>query len=245
MPSSALKVPGEAFPMPPDEPDRLRVRLIDRVLHLPPGRLVEAEQMLARLSDTPPAPQADPAPSPPAVRDWPHAPLHRLSEEGTYFVTAGTYQKEHFFRGAERLDCLEASLLSKAKEAGWQLEAWVVFSNHYHFVGHAPPGGGDLRGFLGRLHGSTATRVNEMDAVLKRQVWHNFWDTRLTYERSYLARLNYVHQNPVKHGLVPVASQYRWCSAGWFERTATRAQVQVVYRFKTDRVNAPDDYDPV
>ena len=25
-----------------------------------------------------------------------------------------------------------------AHEFGWQLEAWAVFSNHYHFVGHSP-----------------------------------------------------------------------------------------------------------
>ena len=29
---------------------------------------------------------------------WPHAPMHRLSEAGTYFVTAGTYLKAHHFR---------------------------------------------------------------------------------------------------------------------------------------------------
>ena len=54
-------------------------------------------------------------------------------------------------------------------------------------------------------------------------MWHNFWDTKLTFEKSYLARLNYVHQNAVKHVLVPAANQYRWCSAAWFEQTATRA----------------------
>jgi REP element-mobilizing transposase RayT len=40
--------------------------------------------------------------------------------------------------------------------------------------------------------------------------WHNFWETRLTHEGSYLARLNYVHQNPLKQGLVEVAKQYPW-----------------------------------
>jgi len=28
-------------------------------------------------------------------------------------------------------------------------------------------------------------------------------------------------ENPCRYGLVPVASSYPWCSAGWFERTAT------------------------
>jgi len=76
-------------------------------------------------------------------------------------------------------------------------------------------------------------------------VWFNYSDTQLTYEKSYLARLNYVHQNAVKHGLVRLANEYRWCSAAWFECKATRAQVKTIYAFKTDRVNIDDDYEPV
>ncbi|MFU8781252.1 MAG: hypothetical protein ACNA71_09555, partial [Kiritimatiellia bacterium] len=68
-------------------------------------------------------------------------------------------------------------------------------------------------------------------------------ETRLTYEKSYLARLNYCHQNAVKHGVVRVANQYPWCSAAWFERTAQPAQVKTIYAFPTDGVNAADDYD--
>ena len=59
-------------------------------------------------------------------------------------------------------------------------------------------------------------------------MWHNFRDSRLTYEKSYLARLAYTHRNPVKHGLVPVANQYPWCSAAWFEREATPAQRKTI-----------------
>ena len=62
-------------------------------------------------------------------------------------------------------------------------------------------------------------------------------------QRSYLARLNYVHQNAVKHGLVPVANQYRWCSAAWFERTASAAIVKSIYRFKWDRISVRDDFE--
>ena len=86
--------------------------------------------------------------------------------------------------------------------------------------------------------------VNQLDDSAGRKVWYNFWDTKLTYERSYLARLNYVHQNAVKHGLVRVANQYPWCSAGWLERTATAAQVKTVYSIKTDRLGIYDEYTP-
>ncbi len=53
---------------------------------------------------------------------------------------------------------------------------------------------------LGLLHERTAKWVNKLDRTPGRQVWHNFRETRLTYEKSYyLARLNYTHQNAVKH----------------------------------------------
>ena len=177
---------------------------------------------------------------------WPHAPVHRLSAKGTYFLTAGTYQKEHFFRGANRLQVLHRGLLVVAQKFGWTLEAWSVFSNHYHFVAHSPESDDNaesLSQMLGLLHEKTAKWINKLDKCEGRQVWYNFWDTRLTYEKSYLARLNYVHQNPVKHGLVPVANRYPWCSAGWFERTARPAQVKSIYAFKVDKVRVYDEFE--
>jgi putative transposase len=230
--------------MLPSDLNGRRLRLLDLILHLPDERLEKAEQVLDALRAT--GADAHPSPAaPPAYRDWPHAPLHRLSDQGTFLLTAGTYQKEHFFAGSDRLDHLEAKLLELANEAGWQLEARAVFSNHYHFVGHARPGCQPLASWLAELHRQSAAVVNEIDQCAGRQVWYNYWDTALTYETSYLARLNYVHQNPVKHGLVRVANQYRWCSAAWFERTASAAQVRTIYGFKTDQVNVFDDFEPI
>jgi len=179
---------------------------------------------------------------------WPHAPLHQLSVRGTYFVTASTYLKAHHFRGKERVRVLHRGLLTVARDFGWQLEAWAVFSNHYHFVAHSPaeaPDASNLRDMLSVLHVKTARWVNRLDQTPARQVWFNFRETRLTFQRSYLARLNYAHQNPVRHGLVPVASQYPWCSAAWFERTASTAMVKSIYRFKLDQVRVSDDFDVV
>ncbi len=134
-----------------------------------------------------------------------------------------------------------------AGDFGWRLEAWAVFSNHYHFVAHSPPETGgteSLSQMLGMLHTKTAGWINRLDGSPNRKVWHNFWDTKLSYQKSYLARLNYVHQNPVKHGLVPVANQYPWCSAAWFERTVSPAQVKSIYRFKFDQATVFDEFEP-
>jgi putative transposase len=246
--------------------DGLRERLLAEVRRLPASRLPDLERWLRAMEcgGLPPlsldaGKESDPRPfsasgnlvgedesggKPPHSKDWPHAPLHRLSEHGTFIVTAGTLHKTHHFCGTDRLDLLEAALLRHMKQAGWQLEAWAVFSNHYHFVAHARAGAQDLRAVLTVLHSKTAHELNAADHVAGRQVWHNFWDTRLTFEKSYFTRLNYVHQNPVKHGRVRIANQYRWCSAAWFEHTATPAQVRTIYSFKTDRLHIQDDYEP-
>ncbi len=184
-------------------------------------------------------------PEPPTP--WPHAPTHQLSVRGTYFVTASTYLKAHHFRAADRLRVLHRGLLTVARDYGWLFEAWAVFSNHYHFVAHSSadaPDASNLSDMLSVLHVKTAEWVNKLDGTPRRQVWFNFRETRLTYQKSYLSRLNYVHQNAVKHGLVPVANQYPWCSARWFERTSSAARVKSIYRFKIDRLQVPDDFEP-
>jgi putative transposase len=175
--------------------------------------------------------------------DWPHAPVHQLTEQGAYIVTAGTYQKRHHFASGDRLQLLHDQLLSLAARYGWQLQAWAVFSNHYHFVALSPEEVGSLREFLQHLHSETARGVNRLDGARERRVWFTYWDTHLTYQRSYLARLRYVHENAVHHGLVQNAVDYAWCSARWFEATANPAFFQVVSSFKTDRLAVRDDFD--
>ena len=175
-------------------------------------------------------------------KDWPHAPVHRLTDNGVYFVTASTLHKQHYFDRPEKRTLLELQLLASAKAYGWQLEAWAVFANHYHIVARGNPESQSLGEFLHHLHGVSAHDLNQLDKVKGRQVWFNFRDTKLTIQYSYLARLNYVHQNAVKHGLVAVANQYPWCSAAWFERMASPAQVKTIYSFKVDRVKVEDDF---
>ena len=119
---------------------------------------------------------------------WPHAPTHQLATSGTFFVTASTYKKAHHFRGANRLRVLHRGLLTVARDFGWQLEAWAVFSNHYHFVAHSPsnqPTAESLGSMLKTLHVKTSGWVNRLDKAPARQVWFNFRETRLTYPRSY------------------------------------------------------------
>ncbi len=178
----------------------------------------------------------------PSFSDWPHAPAHRLGEKGAYMVTAGTYDKHPFLNSRGRLDLALNLLFDCALEFGWQLQAWAVLVNHYHFVAVSPDDPQSLSLMLGKLHGAIARELNAQDGAPERKVFYQFWDTHITFQRSYLARLNYVHQNAVHHGIVRRASEYRWCSAAWFERSARPAFVKSVYRFRTDRIKVEDDF---
>ena len=172
---------------------------------------------------------------------WPHAPVHQLSDAGTFLVTSSTLRKEPVFADGPRLRMLHSALLTIADHHDWRLEAWAVFPNHYHFIAVSPADPASLRAFLREFHSRTAIAVNRADKALSRTVWHNYWETRLTHQTSYLARLNYVHQNPVTHGLVAIANRYPHSSAAWFERTATPSQVETIYSFKTERLSIGDD----
>ena len=174
--------------------------------------------------------------------NWPHGPAHWLFEPGLYIVTAGTYRKLPHLNSPLRLDFFQRSLFECASEFGWDLRAWAVLGNHYHFVAASPSRPGTLRKFLGKLHMQTARQLNLWDNTPERRVWFQFWESRITFERSYLARLNYVHHNPARHCVVPLAENYNWCSASWFAENAPPAFVNTVKSFKIDRINLPDDF---
>jgi|SRR5579863_957709 len=176
------------------------------------------------------------------LRDWPHAPAHRVSTAGTYLVTAGTHLKASLFRTPEALTYLTNLLLELAESHEWKLEAWAVFPNHYHFVGQTAKDG-SLKFFIREFHSKSAIEINRLDGVEGRKVWFQYWESRITFHNSYLARLNYVHQNPVRHRAALSASDYLWCSAGWFERKAAPSFYRTVHSFPIDRLEIPDEFE--
>jgi hypothetical protein len=51
---------------------------------------------------------------------WPHAPMHRLLERGTYMVTGGTYLKQSFLNTPEKLSLFCNMLFEFAEKYGWR-----------------------------------------------------------------------------------------------------------------------------
>ena len=179
------------------------------------------------------------------TRDWPHSPPHRLGVAGVYFVTARTLDQIQHFHDSARLDFIRDKLFALTDHCGWTLEAWAILSNHYHFVAHSPMGassGKSLGKLLRHFHPDVTRHLNRRDGMEGRKIWHNYRETHLTFQNSYLARLNYVHQNPVHHGIVRLAGDYPWCSAEDFEKACTPAWAKTIRSFQYAEI-AEDDGD--
>lgn len=173
---------------------------------------------------------------------WHHAPPHWIEEKGIYIVTGSTLHKKHMFRDTLSRDVLRSLFFDGCREFGWNLHAWAIFSNHYHFIGESPDDPKTMNCMLSKLHMLSAKWINRQDNARGRKVWFQFWETRLTYSNSYWPRIRYVHENPVKHGLVKDATDYPWCSAGWFVEKAPSQLQRKVLSYKTDRLQIYDDY---
>jgi putative transposase len=176
------------------------------------------------------------------MKQWPHAPIHIVDESGTFMVTAATFKKQLFFNTSQKLQYLEHTLLKTAVEMGWQLQAWAIFPNHYHFISLSPEQPETLPTLIKKIHGSTSNWINREDGIAGRKIWMQYWDSRITFQKSYYSRLNYVHNNPVYHGVVSNALNNKWCSASWFERTAEESFRNTVASFKSDFLKIPDNF---
>jgi len=168
--------------------------------------------------------------------------MHSLSEQGVYMVTAGVYQKHFLLNTPEKLGVVRGMLFKYATQFDWKLQAWAVMGNHYHFMAASPESAQTLSDFIAKFHEYSAKKLNQIDNMAGRKVWHNYWDSHITHQTSYFARLRYVHQNPVRHGLINNATNYRWCSQAWMEHNSDRSFINTLARFKTDRLSVPDEF---
>ena len=171
-----------------------------------------------------------------------HTPPHYFVPNAMYMVTGSIVHKQHLLFKSEYKDFFLKTLFEKANSFGWNLEAWAVLNNHYHLISQSPEDSSTLPKFIQQVHSITAIQFNRWDNTPGRQVWQNYWDTCITYEKSYLARLRYVHENPVKHGLVDNAMNYPYCSYRWLIERGDEDLKELVLNQPIDKANVFDDF---
>lgn len=117
----------------------------------------------------------------------------------------------------------------------------AILNNHYHFIAKAPDDARVLSKLIRQMHSITAIQFNRWDGTPARQVWYNYSNTCLTYEKAYLVRLHYIHMNAVNHGLVESAADYPYCSYRWLLKQDDDLKKQV-FDQPIDRINVMNDF---
>lgn len=146
-----------------------------------------------------------------------HAPPHPFREEGTYLITAATYEHQHILLTPERRTEFEGLLLESFQDVGAVIIAWVILPNHYHVLLSVETLE-IISDVLQYIHGSTSYRWNNEDGLTgQRKVWYRFSDRAIRNESHLQRAFNYLHYNPVKHGYVDDVYNWRWSSLFLYE----------------------------
>lgn len=155
---------------------------------------------------------------------------------GSFFFTLVTDQRREVFaaRAARRIlgDCLRAT------QTRWPfaITAIVLLPDHLHAIWTLPPGDLDYSTRWGWLKKEFTKRwlaaggeQTMLSAARRRErrcgVWQpRFWEHTLKDDHDFERHFDYLHFNPVKHGLVrcphewPDSSFHRWVTVGVYPR---------------------------
>jgi len=173
-----------------------------------------------------------------------HNPPHLFCPGSKYIITGATYGKKPWLKSDEAKERLLTSIKKGFDHYHWTLEDWVILDNHYHLMGNAPEDASTLSLMINDIHRFIALWIkkNVPESKDAKIVMYNYWDTCITYEKSYLARLNYIWYNPMKHGYVEDASDWKFGS--YYERIKVEKEEMEELRkkYKWDKVKVKDDF---
>lgn len=127
-------------------------------------------------------------------------PKHLKFDNSFYFFSIRTISGQWFLRPRKYKQILLKVLKEKTEKFQSQLIAYVILNNHYHLIlkiGEAK----NIAKLIGELNGASARAINIADGIIGRKIWWNYYDHVIRDETDFFKHLNYIHQNPVKHGL--------------------------------------------
>ena len=129
---------------------------------------------------------------------------------GTYFFTVNLLHRQGNDLLTRHIELFRTVVKSVRQRHPFNIHGWVVLAEHLHCVIELPPGDADFatRWRLIKMGFSKALpRTERLSAVHirrgERGIWQRrYWEHLIRDERDYRAHMDYVHINPVKHGLV-------------------------------------------
>lgn len=178
------------------------------------------------------------------LKKYVHSPAHAFVPDMHYFVTASIYNSRRLLKESQSKSKLLEYMVKTLNHNNWVLEDWVILENHYHIMVKCRDNPEKLSKIFENIHKYSANwiskNVRESDEAIK--IWHNYWDTCISYEHSYFARLNYIWMNPVKHGYVKHPEEWKFGS--YFERfKKDREYLRTVStQYPCNKVKVKDDF---
>ncbi len=141
---------------------------------------------------------------------------------GTYFFTVVAADRRPILSTPDDVQRLRSAFRYTLERHPFRIDAIVVLPDHLHAVWTLPPDGSDYSTRWRLIKGHFTRHVPRSDKLRADQaVWQDrFWEHQIRDERDLAAHIDYVHFNPVKHGLVehpaewPYSSFHRYVAEG-------------------------------
>jgi REP element-mobilizing transposase RayT len=131
----------------------------------------------------------------------------------TYFVTKCVDARRPILAVPRAAEIVIQALAHLRRQGQIKLLAFVVMPDHFHAVFSLLPGE-DLSNLMRRVGSFTANRIRR-SLDFEHAVWQadGFFDRACRNEKEVLDAVEYVHDNPVRNGLIAVAEEWAFSSA--------------------------------
>jgi putative transposase len=152
---------------------------------------------------------------------------------GTYFFTLVTYQRQPLFSVPENIIYLRQATQQIKAEMPFKIIGAVVLPEHIHFIWKLPAKDTNYSQRIGKLKVLFTKSLSlkfkseqSTDLSPSRQkhresnIWQRrFWEHTIRSDHDLENHLNYIHYNPVKHGLVSCPHLWQYSSFyNWVEK---------------------------
>lgn len=141
---------------------------------------------------------------------------------GVYFFTVVTYLRRHVFTTDVSSKLLKSAMAEARQRLPFSIDAIVLLPDHLHMVMRLPEGDDDFPARLAKIkrnfteaYLAAGGRDGPSNPSRQRQRYRGVWQKRY-YEHAicdyddFKRHLDYVHANPVKHGLAHRPSEWAW-----------------------------------
>jgi len=146
-----------------------------------------------------------------------HRRLPRVDlPQRTYALTCCLDRRRRLFADPDLARAL-IELWAEARDRGdIVIHAYVVMPDHYHVL-MTLTGAASVTNVVRRVHSAFARTVLSRAPVDGRVWQRRFYDHAVRDDEDWRTKLSYLHDNPVRAGLVERGADYPWSSARFWE----------------------------